>query len=63
MESLHEMRNGYAVLPAGTRFTVIRNRGGLTLESDTCEGCGVRVVISNVAESSVKFVAPVNNKG
>ena len=55
--SRREMRNGYAVLPAGTVFTIEHKSKGLHLLSDPCPTCGVKVPISRVQPIDVDFLS------
>jgi len=54
--SRREMRNGWAVLPAGTVFTIERKGKGLHLLSDPCPTCGIKVPISRVQPYDVDLL-------
>lgn len=56
VRTLREMRNGWCVIAAGTICTVQKNYGGITMQSDPCPHCGVRVSISHVSEKSVEIL-------
>lgn len=56
VRSLHAMQNGYYVIPKGTVFVVVVNRGGLRLRTEPCKCCGVSCFISKVRESSVELL-------
>ncbi|MDH4179096.1 MAG: hypothetical protein OEV33_01185 [Armatimonadota bacterium] len=56
VETLRELSNGYAKIPAGTRCTVRDNYGGLRLETPKCGRCGIRLYMTRVAESDVVIV-------
>lgn len=46
--TMENIGNGFLVVPAGTVCTVTRKYGGLNLQSEPCEKCGVKVCISKV---------------
>ena len=54
IRSRREMRNGYAVLPAGTLFTVRRRFSGYDLDSHPCDKCGVQIRISRVDDDALE---------
>jgi len=54
VRSRREMRNGYAVLPAGTLFTVRRRFSGYDLDSHPCDRCGVQIRISRVGDAALE---------
>lgn len=54
VRSRREMRNGYAVLPAGTLFTVHRRFSGYDLKSHPCDKCGVQIRINRVEDGAVE---------
>ena len=56
VRSLRVLRNGNIKIPSGSKFTVTRNYGGLTLESDQCPNCGVSVYITRVPEHDVEIL-------
>jgi|GEM_PF-2405963 len=58
VRTLHEMSNGWGTIPAGTVATVESCTGGvgLTLRSEPCKCCGLRVLISRVHNSEVEVV-------
>lgn len=51
-----ELRNGMGIIPAGTVVTVTSNHSGLSLSTDSCGSCGVRVLISKVPERDVDLL-------
>lgn len=51
-----ELRNGMGVIPAGTVAIVTYNRSGLSLSTDPCGSCGVRVLINRVPEHDVELL-------
>ncbi len=53
VSSRREMRNGYAILPAGTLFTVRRRFGGYDLDSHPCDRCGVQLRMTRVDDRHV----------
>lgn len=50
------MRNGNVSFPAGTVCTVTYNRAGLSLETEPCGACGVRIYITKVGELDVELL-------
>ncbi len=54
VRSTREMRNGYAVLPAGTLFTVTRRFSGYNLDSHPCTKCGIQIRINRVFDDSLE---------
>ena len=53
-----ELRSGMYRFPSGTECRVIRNYGGLSLETETCKTCGVSVFITRVPEEAVEILGP-----
>lgn len=51
-----ELRNGIFSIPLGTVCTVSYNHSGLSLNTDPCGSCGVRLFISKVSESDVELL-------
>lgn len=56
VETVAVMRNGNQEIPAGTVAEVTQARSGLTLKTDPCKCCGVRVYITRVHSSHVRLV-------
>lgn len=54
VRSLREMRNGRAILPAGTLFTVHRRFSGYDLESHPCDKCGVQIRMTRVDDGALE---------
>lgn len=53
---MDEIRNGRTVIPTGTVLKVMGKFDGFTLEGNTCECCGVSVLISRVNPDHVEVV-------
>lgn len=51
-----ELRSGMMQIPADTILTVESNRSGLTLSTQPCEHCGVRIFVRRVPESDVELL-------
>lgn len=56
--SRREMRNGYAILPAGTLFTVKRRFSGYDLDAHPCDKCGVQIRINRVDDGALEYANP-----
>jgi hypothetical protein len=64
-----ELRNGWGVVPAGTRMVVDENRrastrtpGSLALSTEKrCECCGLRAIINGVRELDVELLPEVDD--
>ena len=51
-----ELGNAWMVIPSGTYCVVKRKYKGLSLETDPCPECGVRLKISEVPYSNLDLV-------
>lgn len=56
VKSLKPLKNGWASLPEGKVFTVGSWSRGLSMRSDPCECCGVRLSISRVSPNDVELL-------
>lgn len=54
VRSTREMRNAYAVLPAGTLFAVSRRFSGYDLDSHPCTKCGIQIRINRVEDGALE---------
>lgn len=54
--TLREMKNGYVVIPKGTRCRVTYAHSGLNLTSDPCSHCGLAARIGKVPYTDVRPV-------
>ncbi len=57
VRSLAPLINGWAEMPAGNIFTVMRNYGGLHLRSEPCSCCGAKFFITKVPENAVEIIS------
>lgn len=56
VRTLAEMSNGFMTIPAGTICAVTTTHQGLlSLKSEPCPHCGVRIHISRVSRFAVEF--------
>lgn len=51
-----DLRNGWGVIPAGTAVRITDKRGGLEIEAEECECCGVRMTMRGVGAGSLEEV-------
>ncbi len=56
VKSLKPLKNGWASLPEGKIFTVSSWSRGLSMRSDPCECCGIRLSISRVSPNDVELL-------
>lgn len=56
VRTLIELSNGWCRIPPGTVATVEKKSNGLSLFSNPCPSCGVRIAISHVSHRDVDFV-------
>jgi len=56
VKSLKPLKNGWASLPEGKIFTVGSWSRGLSMRSNPCECCGIRLSISRVSSNDVELL-------
>jgi hypothetical protein len=56
-----DVRNGWATIAAGTVVTITGKRGGLEIETDRCQSCGVRVHVRKVEPDALLLLDEVSN--
>lgn len=57
VKTVSPLRNGFMEIPAGTVCKVRNAHGGLDLQTEPCEKCGVSVFIRKVGYSSVVLIS------
>jgi len=57
VKTLRELQNGWCTIAIGTVATVTYSRAGLSLSTEPCKCCGVRVLISRVPYTDVELIA------
>jgi len=55
VRSTRSLGNKLGRMPEGAIFTIKKKWGGLTLESDPCHHCGIKLRIANVDPRDVEF--------
>lgn len=60
VESLVSLSNQAVALPAGTRYIVTKNFGGLNLQSEPCPHCGLVMFVRYIPEKDVCIVGKVS---
>lgn len=58
VRSLRKVANGWAEMPAGTVFTVDGKFKGLSLASEPCSCCGIRMRVNRVDVHSLELADP-----
>jgi hypothetical protein len=56
VKALRPLSTGRLAVPEGKILTVTRNWKGLTLVTDGCSNCGVRIFITRVSEHDVELL-------
>lgn len=62
LKSKHRVKNGWAELPAGTLWTVTYARSGLSIESDACSCCGIKVYVRGVDPRDFEVLKPTTEE-
>lgn len=52
----HPLRNGWAVLAAGTQVTIERKHSGFSIVSDKCNCCNVSVLMTKVMPHNLDLI-------
>lgn len=55
--STREISNGYATAPKGTKFTITDKFSGLSVESDGCDHCGLKMRIRKCNPNDFEMLA------
>lgn len=53
--AITELENGWAVVPAGTKLTVVGKRNGFQVVTDPCGTCGIQMKVREVPARMVDF--------